>query len=87
MGAILGGNSVSGDGRTGRKDRMIEEYCRKASRWIPCTWNGEIPLILELPLGFSVAKAGAGAKNGDFWRGHPHWCLHRSFDHGSCCGC
>jgi hypothetical protein len=37
------------------------------SRWIPGTWNGEIPSIFELPLGFSVAKAVAGAKNGDFW--------------------
>jgi len=31
--------------------------------------NGEIRLILELSLGFSVAKAGAGATNGDLWRG------------------
>jgi hypothetical protein len=26
------------------------------SRWILCTWNGEIPLIFELPLGFSVVE-------------------------------
>src|SRR5277367_3258756 len=42
------------------------KYCKKVSRWISCTQNGEIPSIFELSLGFSVAKAGAGAKNGDF---------------------
>ena len=44
-------------------------YCTKVSKWIPRSWNGEIPLIFELPLGFSVAKAGDGAKIGDFWKG------------------
>ena len=29
------------------------------------TRNGEIPLIFELPLGFSVGKAGAGAIYGE----------------------
>ena len=42
------------------------KYCKKVSRWISCTQNGEIPSIFELSLGFSVAKAGAGTKNGDF---------------------
>jgi hypothetical protein len=29
---------------------------------MPCSWNGEIPSIFELPLGFSVEIAVAGAK-------------------------
>ena len=44
-------------------------YYKTVSRWILGTSNGEIPLIFELPLGFSVANAGAGPKNGDFCRG------------------
>jgi len=52
-------------GRTQRSGK----YCRKVSRWILCTCSGEIALIFDLPLGFSVAKAGAGATNGDFCRG------------------
>jgi len=52
-------------GRTQRSG----EYCKKVCRWILRTCKGEIVLIFELPLGFSVAKAGAGAKNGDFCRG------------------
>jgi hypothetical protein len=32
------------------------------SSWILCTWNAGIPWIIELPLRFSVAKAGAGDK-------------------------
>ena len=59
MGAI----SVSGDARTGGKDPKIREIFRKVSIWILCTWNGEIPSIFELPLGFSVEIAVAGAKN------------------------
>jgi hypothetical protein len=41
--------------------------CRKMSRWIPRTWNGEIPPIIELPPVFSVEIAVAGTKNGCFW--------------------
>jgi hypothetical protein len=37
------------------------------SRWILCTWNGEIPAIIELPPIFSVEIAVAGAKKGCFW--------------------
>src|SRR5271155_4589782 len=54
--------------QVGRTQRS-EKYCKTVSRWTSCTWNGESPLTFELPMGFSVAKAGAGAKNGDFWRG------------------
>jgi hypothetical protein len=39
-----------------------------AFRWILYTWDAEIPCIIELPLGLSVAKAGAGAKNGILYR-------------------
>jgi hypothetical protein len=42
------------------------KYCRRVRRWIRWTWNAEILWIIELPVGFSVAKAGAGAKNGIF---------------------
>jgi len=52
-------------GRTQRSGK----YCKKACRWIQCTWNGEIPSIFEFRAGFSDASPGAGAKNGDFlWR-------------------
>ena len=50
------------------------KYCKKVYIWMPCTWNGEIPLISEFPLGFSVASRGAGAKNGDFCRGIRDYC-------------
>jgi hypothetical protein len=42
-------------------------YCRKVSRWVLCTGKAEIRSIFELPLGFSVEIAVAGAKNGYFW--------------------
>ena len=45
----------------------LGRYRRKAYRWMLRIWNGEIHLIIGLPLGFSVANAGAGAKNGHFW--------------------
>jgi hypothetical protein len=44
----------------------LGKYCKKVSGWIICTWNGEIPSIFRLPLGFSIAKAGAAAKMGNF---------------------
>jgi hypothetical protein len=37
--------------------------CRSIRRWVPTTWNGESTLIVELPVGFSVANADGGAKN------------------------
>ena len=49
-------------GRTQRSGK----YCRNVSRWIPCTWKGDIRTIFELPVGVSVAKVVAGAKNGIF---------------------
>ena len=33
------------------------KYCRKVSRWIVRTWNGEIPPIIELPPVLSVEIA------------------------------
>jgi len=43
--------------QVGRNQRS-GKYSKKVCRWIPCTWNGEILSIFELPLGFSVAKVG-----------------------------
>jgi hypothetical protein len=59
------------------------KHCRKVSRWIVRTWNGEIPPIIQLPPVFSVEIAVAGAKNGCFWvemqgflcRGVVVWCF------------
>jgi hypothetical protein len=36
---------------------------RRVCRSILLAWNTEIPWIIEVPVGFSVANAGAGAKN------------------------
>jgi hypothetical protein len=44
------------------------KYCRKVSTWILRTGNAEILCIIELPVGFSVAKAGAGDKIGFLYR-------------------
>jgi len=43
------------------------KYCGKVCRLILYTWNGEIPLIIDLPPVFSVEIAVAGTKNGCFW--------------------
>jgi len=66
------------------------------SKWILCTWNGEIPLIFELPLGFSVVEeleiissresrdvivVWVEVKGGCFHQWLPLW-----FDHASCGG-
>ena len=42
-------------------------HCRKLSRWIVRTGNGEIPPIIEPTDVFSVEIAVARAKNGCFW--------------------
>ena len=71
-----------------RKQRS-GKYCRKVCRWIPYTWDGEIRLILEFPLGFSVAKGSAGAKNGDFCRGIRDYLYEgvQECNQGACRGC
>ena len=38
------------------------EYSREADRWIVWTWKAEIRWIIEVPVGFSVAIPGGGAK-------------------------
>ena len=43
------------------------KYCRKASRWILRPRDGEIPYIIELSAGFSVAKANTGGRNSVLW--------------------
>ena len=50
------------------------EYSRGADIWILWTWNDEIQWIIELPVGFSVANAGAGAKNGIFGESYKVLC-------------
>jgi hypothetical protein len=42
------------------------KYCKMLCRWIFRTWNTDIPLIVELPVGFLVANTGASDKNGIF---------------------
>ena len=46
----------------------LGDYRRKVSIWILRTWNAEILCIIELPVGFSVAKAGAGDKMAFLYR-------------------
>ena len=47
----------------GARTQGPETYCRIVYRWILYPWNDEIPLIIELPVAFSVANAGAGNAN------------------------
>jgi hypothetical protein len=42
------------------------KYSKAVCRSISLAWNAEILWIIEVPVGFSVANTGAGAKNGIF---------------------
>jgi hypothetical protein len=50
----------------GARPQGLGKYWRNVCRLILLAWNAEIPCIIEVPVGFSVANAGAGAKNGIF---------------------
>jgi hypothetical protein len=42
------------------------KYCKMVCKYILQAWNTDIPLIVELPVGFLIANTGASDKNGVF---------------------
>jgi hypothetical protein len=47
----------------GARTQGTEKYCKMVCKYILQAWNTDIPLIVELPVGFLVANAGASDKN------------------------